>query len=178
MKKLNKKSLVLLVCVALLLTCAVGSTVAYLVDKTQSLTNTFTPAKVDIEIEETFANNVKNDVKIKNVENIDAYIRAAVIVTWQNTAGEVYGVAPKEGTDYTITWTKDGWEAGTDGFYYYTSPVAPGASTGVLFTDCTPVEGKAPEGYTLHVEILAQGIQAEGMGATSAQDAFAKAKAQ
>lgn len=178
MKKLNKKSFVLLVCVALLLTCVVGSTVAYLMDQTQSLTNTFTPAKVDIEIDEKFENNVKSNVKIKNVENIDAYIRAAVVVTWQNDEGEVYGVAPKEDTDYTITWTQAGWEAGTHGFYYHTTPVAPGASTGILFTDCKPVEGKAPEGYHLSVEILAQGIQAEGMGATTAQDAFAKAKAQ
>lgn len=178
MKKLNKKSLVLLVCVALLLTCAVGSTVAYLKDGPKTVTNTFAPAEVDVEIEETFANNVKKDVKIKNVKSIDAYIRAAVIVTWQNTAGEVYGVAPTEGTDYTVTWTKAGWEDGTDGFYYHTNAVAPGASTGVLFTDCQPMAGKAPEGYTLHVEILAQGIQAEGTGATTAQAAFAKAKAQ
>lgn len=178
MKKLNKKSLVLLVCVALLLTCAVGSTVAYLKDGTKTVTNTFDPAEVDIEIEETFDGNVKSDVKIKNVKNIDAYIRAAVIVTWQDDDGKVYATAPVAGTDYTITWKKDGWEAGTDGFYYYTSPVAPGASTGVLFTACQPVAGKAPEGYTLHVEILAQGIQADGTGATTAQDAFAKAEAQ
>lgn len=178
MKKLNKKSLVLLVCVALLLTCVVGSTVAYLMDQTMPLTNTFTPAKVDIEIEETFANNVKSDVKIKNVENIDAYIRAAVVVTWQDDAGNVYAIAPVEDKDYAITWTKAGWEDGTDGFYYHTKPVAPGASTGVLFTDCKPVEGQAPEGYHLSVEILAQGIQAEGMGVTTAQDAFANANAQ
>lgn len=178
MKKLNKKSLVLLVCVALLLTCAVGSTVAYLKDGTKTVTNTFDPAEVDIEIEETFDGNIKNDVKIKNVKKIDAYIRAAVIVTWQNTAGEVYGVAPKEGTDYTISWTKSGWVDGADGFYYHTNSVAPDEYTGILFTNCKPVAGKAPEGYTLHVEILAQGIQADGTGATTAQAAFAKAEAQ
>ena len=40
------------------------------------------------------------------------------------------------------------------------------------------VEGntEAPDGFVLTVEVLAEAIQAEGMGATSAQDAWAKAK--
>lgn len=161
MKKQNKKSLVLLVCVALLLTCAVGSTVAYLVDKTDSITNTFTPAEVTTEITEDFPGNVKNNVQVKNNGSISAYIRAAVVVTWQDDEGNVYAVAPVEDTDYTVTWKMDGWKKGTDGFYYHKSPVAAGASTGILFTDCKPVKGKAPEGYHLSVEILAQAIQAE-----------------
>ena len=36
--------------------------------------------------------------------------------------------------------------------------------TGILFTRCAPVAGKAPEGYQLSVEILAQSIQADGKG--------------
>lgn len=168
MKKLNMKSLVLLVCVTLLLTCAVGSTVAYLKGKSDSITNTFTPASITTEITENFDQSVKNNVQVKNKGTVSAYIRAAVVVTWQNDAGEVYAVAPVEGTDYTVTWTKNGWtDKKDDGFYYYKTPVAAGASTGILFTACKPVEDNAPEGYHLSVEILAQAIQAEPVGAVT-----------
>lgn len=49
----------------------------------------------------------------------------------------------------------------------YTAPVAPLASTGVLIDLCTPVTGRAPEGYTLSVNVLASAIQsvpAEAVG--------------
>ena len=54
-------------------------------------------------------------------------------------------------------WVKNG------DFYYYTEVVAPGTETEVLFDSITVVEGKAPAGYTLHVELMSQSIQADGM---------------
>ena len=66
-------------------------------------------------------------------------------------------------------WTKAG------DYYYYNSVVAKGASTGNLIDSVQ--ETSAPTGYHLQVTIVAESIQAEGMGATSAQDAWAKAVA-
>lgn len=178
MKNMKKKSLLMLATMVLLLTFAVGSTIAYLATHTTPVTNTFTPTEITTTVTENFDGNVKESVKIKNTGNTDAYIRAAVVVTWQNTdgEGEVLATKPVEGTDYQITWKRDGWTGlESDGFYYYSSKVAPDGSTGVLFTDCKPLKAAPEEGYTLHVEIIGQGIQAEGMGATSAQAAFAKA---
>lgn len=156
----NKKSIAMLVSIIALLTIVVGTTIAYLYTNTPSITNTFTPTKVTTTIEEK-PGNVKEEVKVKNTGDIDAYIRATVIVTWKNADGDVYATEPVKGTDYTVTWTMSGWEKGSDGYYYYTSKVTPGESTGVLLTDCEPIEGKAPEGYQLSVEILASAIQAE-----------------
>lgn len=176
MKNMKKKSLLMLATMVLLLTFAVGSTIAYLATHTTPVTNTFTPTDITTTVTENFDGKVKESVQIKNTGNTDAYIRAAVVVTWQNNKGEVLATKPVEGTDYQITWTKEEWtDLQIDGFYYYKSKVAPGGSTGVLFTDCKPLKAAPEEGYTLHVEIIGQGIQAEGMGATSAQDAFAKA---
>lgn len=157
----NSKPFFLLVALAVVLCAVVGTTVAYLFDNTEPITNTFTPVEVTTEITEDFKNNVKNDVKVTNTGDIDAYIRAAVVVTWQNDDGNVYPTAPVEGTDYTVSYPGNGWVKHTDGYYYYTSAVAPNASTGVLLTDCKPVESKTPDGYHLVVEILASAIQAE-----------------
>lgn len=162
LKRLDKSRLVLLIAsLSLLLMIAVGATLAFLVDSTDPIPNTFTPTKVGGEIDEDFKNNVKNNVKVENTGDIDAYIRAYVVVTWQNDAGEVYPTAPVEDTDYTVTWTMDGWVKHTDGFYYYKTRVAPQASTGILLTECKPVDGKTPEGYHLVVEILSSAIQAD-----------------
>lgn len=146
---------------ALVLTLTAGGTLAYLVANTDAVTNTFTPANTGIEIPEEFDGQVKNNVKVKNTGDIDVYVRAMIVVTWQKN-GEVYATAPVAGTDYTISiGSNTGWTKGADGYYYYTSALKPNVSTGNLIDTCQPVAGKAPEGYTLVVDVLAQAIQAE-----------------
>lgn len=158
-KQQRRVSALALVCI---ICCLVsGLTLAYLVAKTDPIENLFTPADIDTVIsEDTTDNKTKKNVSITNTGEVDAYIRATVVVTWVNDNDEVYHAAPVEGTDYTVTWTKEGWVKHTDGYYYYKTAVEPNASTDILFTECKPVEGKAPEGYYLSVEILSQSIQA------------------
>lgn len=161
-KHLRKsKPSLLLITLVVLLGVLVGSTVAYLVTNTGSIANSFVPAKITTDITEDFNGSVKNNVQVKNTGDVEAFIRAAVVVTWQNDAGEVYPTAPVEGTDYTVSYPGNGWVKHTDGYYYYTAVVKAGSSTGVLLTDCRPVEGKTPEDYHLVVEILAEAIQSE-----------------
>lgn len=169
MKNMKKKRILMLAAMALLLTVTVGSTIAYLWTSTPAVTNTFTPASSGTDITEDFKGNVKNNVQIKNTGDIKSYIRAAVVITWQNDAGEVLSEVPVKDTDYSITWTKDGWTENGN-FYYYNTPVEPGASTGVLFTACKPLKAAPKDEYALHVEIIAQSIQAEPISAV--QDAW------
>lgn len=166
MKSNNKrKTVLLLMAVALTMVFGVGGTVAYLLDKTDAVVNTFTPTSMDITVDEDFDNEVKENVKITNNGSVDAYIRAMVLVSWKNSEG---AILPVDSNDYTISWTKDGWsDEQTDGFYYYKTPVAAnGGQTGILFTDCKLKDGvNAPaDGFKLHVEILAQAVQAEPEG--------------
>lgn len=158
-----KRSLVLVVSVLALVLAVAGGTLAWLSANTTPVTNTFTPAHVTCEVDETFQNNVKSNVKIKNTSNIDAYIRAYVVVTWKNAQGNVYGKLPVKNTDYTMTGPETGWEE-KDGYYYYTSPVAAnGGLTGVLISECKLNEGVMPpaDGYSLSVEIIAEAIQSQ-----------------
>lgn len=161
MKRINKKVILLAVSLMLILSAAIGGTVAYLIDQTGSITNTFTPANVTPDIEEDFNGSVKSNVKIKNNGDIPAYIRVKVVVTWKNAQGNIYNTAPVLNTDYTWTIPANNKWKQSGGFYYYTKPVPAGGSTSVLLTDCQPLAGKAPEGYRLSVDIHAQAIQAE-----------------
>ena len=155
--RLNRAA-VLIMAVLLLLGAAVGTTVAFLIDKTEPVTNTFTYAKVSCEVTESFTNNKKDNVQVKNAGTTDAYIRATYVVNWVDAQGNIAASVP-EVYRYTLTESTDSsWTKGTDGFFYYTLPVAPGASTEGSLLTCEVTYPENPE-YTLSVEILAQAIQ-------------------
>lgn len=149
------KQLAILACLTLLLTGFVGSSLAWLVSAPDPVTNTFEYAKVACSVHEEFDGNVKTDVKIYNDGNTSAYIRAKIVATWQDADGNVYPEAPVINPEINSNdWKQDGE------YYYCNTKVAAKTSTPVLIYSCANVP--APEeGYALHVEILADAIQAE-----------------
>lgn len=167
-KTRSTKFIALLVSMVLLVVGAVSGTVAYIVAHADPVKNVFEATSVPCEVEEKFENNVKTDVKIVNDGNIDAYIRARVVVTWQDKEGNVAAQVPVEGQDYTITYTDDStWFKDGNGYWYYKSAVSPNSTTSVLIARCEPVEEKVPDGYYLSVEILAESIQSSPDNAVS-----------
>ena len=95
-----------------------------------------------------------------NGSTIPAYVRFSVIVNWQDGEGNLWAVPPKE-TDYTVTATNCTL---LNGYYYYNGTRNPneGFAVTVERTD----SAKAPNGYdTLHVQIVAEGIQSVPMDA-------------
>lgn len=157
----KRKATVLLSSLALLIALAVGTTAAFLITDDEPIVNTFNPSKVTSYVDETsFDGTTKTGVTVANTGDTEAYIRAAYIVTWKNGEnGQVYGKAPQPGVDYDISLNTADWIPGSDGYYYYKSPVAPGASTTALINSCTVVQANAPEGFGLNVEILGSAIQ-------------------
>lgn len=163
---MKTKQPVALVALLLLLCCTVAGTLAYLVDSTDPVTNTFTPASVSTEVNEDFDGITKSNVTIKNTGDIDAYIRVAVVVNWADKDGNVYGGAVPtdkgDKKDYDLTLkANNGWIKGADGYYYYIHPVAPKESTTAIFEDITQLTDDPAEGYGLQITILADGIQSE-----------------
>lgn len=166
-RKTGKSRIALLVSLALVVTVLVGGTIAWLTAQTPNVTNTFTPGQVACSVQEPSfeqgKSKVKENVTIKNEGNVDAYIRATYVVTWQDGQGNVLA-QPVQANEYAIEMGTN-WTQGTDGYYYYGTKVAPGAETPALIVSCEPTAA-APAGYTLHVEILAQAIQADGNAVT------------
>ena len=158
----RSKRILLLVALVMILTAAIGGTIAYIVTSTSAVENTFTPAEVKTEINETFDGTVKSNVSVANTGEVAAYIRAAIVVSWKTTTGETYAVAPVADTDYTITLnTANGWIKLGD-YWYCKAPVAAGSSTAVLIDECKLKEGVTPpDGYYLSVDVITSAIQAE-----------------
>lgn len=165
------KQFVLLASVIVLLAGAIGGSLAYLFTNSDAVVNTFTPGEVNIKVEETFDGSTKSNVMIKNTGNVDAKIRAMIVVTWQDDQGNVYPAAPVQDEDYSISGLLGSGWSGSGGWYVY-SEVVPSVDnpdtkqdetcTGYLFTSCAPVEGKTPDGYHLVVDVIAEAIQADG----------------
>jgi hypothetical protein len=156
------KPTALLVSLLLILCVTVGGTIAFLMDTDGPLDNLFNTSQVTTEVVEKLEDATKSDVSIKNTGDTEAWICAAVVVTWQDADGNVYGTAPAEDTDYEIVWGTV-WLKGADGFYYWPSPVAPNGVTGDLIETCT-YKSRAPAGYFLNVEIIGSGIQSKPAG--------------
>ena len=152
------RATVLLMAILMLIGVAAGSTVAYLIDRTENVANTFEYGKVSCEIHEDFTDKTyKKKVRVENTGNVNAYIRATYVINWLDKDGNIAASVPSDYT-YTLTIPKDNkWVAGSDGYYYYTSVVEPGKETGYLL-ECKVDHPENTE-YTLSVEILATAVQ-------------------
>ena len=180
MKNNKRKLSTLTVCLLLTVLLTVGGVIAYIFTLSDAVTNTFNPVLPKIEIPEEMKDYVKENATVQNTGEVDSYLRAKIVVTWQNAAEEVYPATPQLGTDYTME-IGDNWEKVGD-FYYYNKIAEPGQPAAVKDTSGVitnpedmlivkaKVNGKAPaEGYKLHIEILGQGIQSEGVNSTTGE---------
>lgn len=164
-KRLNR-AVLLAVLIALALGAVIGTTVAFLIDKPDAVTNNFTYARVSCQVTESFDGTTKQEVKIQNTSDINVYIRATYVVNWLDEKDNVAASVP-EGYSYSLTENPNSkWTKGNGGYFYYLSPVAPGASTPGSLLTCTVTRPENPE-YRLSVEILATAIQSEPASAVT-----------
>lgn len=167
---MSKRKRIIALLVGVILLAGTAGTLAWL-SVTGVLVNQFGIGSVTPSVQETLNGKVKSDVKAKNTGTAPAYIRVAVDIYWQDQDGARLWDEPKEEpkgeADYEIAWSVAdasgansayNWVKASDGFYYWTSPVAPGAETGVLINRAT--ELKATEGRNLVVDISTQAVQA------------------
>ena len=150
----GKRSLAALIALVLIICVAVGGTIAYIVTQTDKVENKFTPADVEIKINEIVNDNIKSSITVENVndaKNVPCYIRVKLVSNTQDADKNVTGSA-------VINTFKlnDKWFDGGDGCYYYRDVVAVGDSTANLLAGgekITLTSGQV-------VEVLAEGIQA------------------
>lgn len=164
---MSKRKRIIALLVGVVLLAGTAGTLAWL-SATGVLVNQFGIGSVTPSVQEKLNGNVKSDVKAKNTGTAPAYIRAAVDIYWQDaTSGARLWEEPQADT-YNIVWSDSlgdasdansasSWVKASDGFYYWTSPVAPGEETNVLITSVK--ELKATKGRNLVVDVSTQAVQ-------------------
>lgn len=162
---MTKRKQIVALLVGVLLLAGAAGTFAWL-SVTGVLVNEFGFGSVAPSVDETRDDNMKSDVMIANKGSAPAYLRVAVDIYWQDQDGARLWDEPVEGTDYAIVWgnvsddstasSASSWVRSADGFYYWTSSVAPMDKTGVLIKS---VSEKKADGKNLVVDISTQAIQ-------------------
>ena len=157
-----RRGLVLAAALALTLIFSAGGTLAWLAAGTEETVNTFSPAKMEIEVKEDFDGATKSNVKVVNNSETAVYIRVALVPTWvdETTHEPVAKSASLDDLTFTTELPESGWVKGDDGYYYCTSLVPVGSYTPALFTSAVVKENRAPDGCTMDLQVLAQAIQA------------------
>ena len=156
MKEIWKKKKIFVITIALMVgIIGTAATFAIITATAGTVTNTFQAAKVATEIEEEFegkikaGSTVKKNPSVKNTGISDAFVRVRITIspeqtevtllngTWNGTAftekGKAADSIATESTLYDPDGDGTGWYQGTDGWFYYNSPVAPGQNTDNLF---------------------------------------------
>lgn len=169
----KKKHGILIISLVLLIAMVVGGTTAYLKDSTDAVENTFTPAKVEITINEDTSSNTKSNITFTNPDKENAvpvYIRATLVIYWKDTInGKTEVIAQPSGGSVDVgSLLNNGWFQVGD-IYYYGQPVKPGESTSVMLDTITVT---VPEGSTAkcYIDVRAEAIQADPV--TAAESAW------
>lgn len=156
-----RRGWILAAALALTLIFSAGGTLAWLAAGTEDTVNTFSPAKMEIEVKEDFDGATKSNVKVVNNSETAVYIRVALVPTWVNADGQPMAQsASLDDLTFTTELPESGWVKGDDGYYYCTSLVPVGSYTPALFTSAVVKENRAPDGCTMDLQVLAQAIQA------------------
>lgn len=150
----NRKWLAAILIAALAITATTGAVYAYLSATGDSVTNTFTP-KTDKNPTVSISDTRQISVNVGN-PGYAVYVRAVVVVTWQNDAGDVHATAHTCSVEIE---ENSGWFQKGD-FYYYESPVSSTTAISGLTVLCS--EDPPSDEYSLHIEVIAQTIQALG----------------
>lgn len=153
----------------LLLALAIGGTVAWLSTKSDGVTNTFLSSKVSCKVTEKFdsSTGVKSEVNVKNTGDIDAFVRVKLVTYRTSANGDGTHIGGLAGLPAFTPG--DGWVL-YNGYYYYTKPVAPGASPAADLIESIQLISHYDDadGGSQAVDVMAEAIQSVPQAAVQA----------
>lgn len=182
---MKKKIIVLALIVMAVSILAAGSAAFFTAETTAH--NVITSGGVDIKLIETAktddgekdfedvdgvmpSEEVSKIVKVENTGKSEAWVRIKVDVAVKS--GETDG--PELNTEaVTMNFDLDKWTDGGDGYYYYNSKLAAGATTEPLFTTVTFDKdmGDEYQNATFTIDVTAYAVQTANNGETAAEAA-------
>lgn len=161
-KIMFSKSALIVICLAVVLCCGIGGTLAYIVTQTRSIKNMFTAAKVDQNIEESYDGTIKSSITVTNMGDTGVYVRVKLISYRVDKSGATIG-GKTEISKFTLgnDWVKIGE------CYYYKKPLLKNADvtsnllgTSIELKDYSS-DDKDADGGKQVIEVLSEAIQAE-----------------
>ena len=157
MKQKNAIRLLILIVGLTVVIASISVSVAYMLTRSDILTNIFVPAKVSCEVVEAVESGTeasKTSVKVKNTGDTDVYVRVRVVTYWEDSKGNPvartspenkFGAGSDDWKYNTTDWIYDD----KNQTFYYKASVGKDQTT----NDLLPTDSK----ITLKVEEATQG---------------------
>lgn len=162
-----RKPVKLVISLLILVFISVGGTVAYLTSKS-SVTNQFSVAKVDTEVNEDFDGTRKSNITATNTGDVPAFIRIKLVTYRINENGDhIGGKAEVDKSNFNIDLNY--WVEVND-CYYYRYPVDPHVTINPTLTGTGYIKLKQyddADGGKQVIEVIAEAIQASPAQAVS-----------
>ena len=137
-------------CLVLLVAVGAGATLAYFHLASGPVINTFQAGSAGAQVNETFDGSTKEAITVTNDGDSPVYVRLRLVSYYELSDGAVDGSQDSPTVSFTLgkNWTAIG------SYYYYTQPLAAGATTSdLLGSDVTMTAGQV-------IEVLADTVQA------------------
>ena len=146
----GRKKLIVALCLVLLVTASISATMAYFHRSSDPVINTFHAGSVGAEIREEVEDNVKKVITVTNTGASPVYVRIQLVSYYERSEGVVDASKASPTVSFTLgeNWVKDG------DTYYYSVPLAAGATTTDLLNSDVPMEAGQV------IEVLADTVQA------------------
>lgn len=182
-----KKKVLLLASVAICAAILAAGTLAYFTDE-QHVHNVLTSGGISIQVVETMQGEgdvmvefpeeglhgimpgtmVSKTVQIQNTGANEAWIRVKVDSSIIDADGKNLALNLQDGTAVMSYDVLDGWQSGTDGYFYYEKPVPVQTLTAPLFETVrfAPKMGNDYQNCTANIIISAQAVQTANNGDT------------
>lgn len=147
----GRKKLIVALCLVLLVTASISATMAYFHRSSDPVINTFHAGSVGAEIQEKVEDNVKKVITVTNNGASPVYVRIRLVSYYESSEGVVDASKASPTVSFTLgeNWVKVG-----DDTYYYSVPLAAGATTADLLGSDVPMEAGQV------IEVLADTVQA------------------
>ena len=171
MKQKNAIRLLILIVSLTAVVVSISVSLAYMLTRSDILTNIFVPAKVSCEVVENVTGTSKTSVVVKNTGDTEVYVRVRVVTYYKDSKGNPVALTSPENKFET---GPNGWQYNTNAWiydkedqtFYYKTSVEKEQQTEDLLTSAIPLEviEEAGEGnvkFTYHqvVEFIAEVIQ-------------------
>ena len=154
MKQKNAIRLLILIVGLTVVIASISVSVAYMLTRSDILTNIFVPAKVSCKVVEEGTGTSQTSVKVQNTGDTDVYVRVRVVTYWEDSKGNPVALtSPENGfgtTPATWKYNEADWIYDKENqTFYYKASVKEGQTT----NDLLPADSK----ITLKVEEATQG---------------------
>lgn len=182
-KTVSMKAMVILLAVVLMIGCVAGGTLAYLMTKTEKVTNTFVAGAIgELELKETKGSQFtvipgvdidKDPVVTFKDNNVAAYVFLKVDANGWKVSGTDTTYTYSIGTNQEMKWVLDGWKKLDDGVYYKEVVANAGEqSWNVIKDDKITVSSEITKDnintYTENLSFTAYAIQKDGFTTVTA----------